>query len=278
MTREPYTYALLRYRHDAVAGEQINIGIAIYAAKRGYLRAEIRKSHARISNVFPDVDSSALKRDLSRIERAFEKIAKLESESLLSGNADVMTFAGKVIGADDGSFVWSNVGSGLSSDPENTLAHLYARFVSQYDKSSIHRRQDAEVWRPFRDRLAERKIAEIFSPKVIQSKHNSVEFEHAWKNGKWHCIQALSFDLVTEEGIQEKAARWVGHMVGLKKAEEKFRPYFLVGQPSDENMRPAFEKAVEFLKESPVEPEIVTEDQFDRFADELAEKVHASQR
>lgn len=277
MTREPYTYALLRYRHDPVAGEMVNVGVVLYAPKNGYLGGLFRKAFGRISKVFPDVNGAVLRRDLTRIERAFIKSGKDAKLDLLSDHPNVLTFARRIVGVDDSAFLWSEVGSGTTSNPAKTLEELHMRFVGQYDEFGAHRRQDAEIWKPFRDRLVERAIGDIFTPKTIRSKTNAVDFEHAWKNGKWHCIQALSFDLVTEDGIQEKAARWVGHMVGLSKATEKFQPYFLVGQPSDEKMHPAYERALAFLRESPLEVVVIPELQIDSFADSWVDKVKASE-
>ncbi|MGO7958057.1 DUF3037 domain-containing protein [Rhizobium leguminosarum] len=277
MKREPYTYTLLRYRHDPVAGEQINVGVAIYAPRSGFLGALFRKAYGRITKVFPDVNGSLLRQDLGQIERAFEKLSKRkETNDLLSDQCTALTFAHKIIGVDDSSLIWSTLGSGLTNDPAKTLEDLHHRFVSQYDEPHQQRRGDADIWRPFRDYLLERKIADIFQVKTIRSPRNEVEFQHAWKNGKWHCIQPLSFDLTTEDGIQEKAAKWVGHMVGLLKADEEFKPYFLIGRPSDESMLPAYQRALDFLSEAPLAPEIVQESEMDRLADTLADKVKAS--
>lgn len=277
MKREPYTYTILRYRHDPIAGEQINVGIVLYAPKSGFLGGQFRKAYGRISKVFPDVNGSLLRQDLGQIERSFEKLSKKRvAGDLLSEQCNAAIFAQMVIAVDDSSFIWSTLGSGVSDNPAKTLEDLHSRFVSQYEEQHLARRADADIWRPFRDRLLERKIADIFQPKTIRSSRNEVEFEHAWKNGKWHCIQPLSFDLTTEDGIQEKAARWVGNMVGLSKAAEQFKPYFLVGEPSDERMMAAYVRALEFLGDAPISLEIVPEKSMDLLIEKLEDKIRAS--
>ena len=272
MSREPYTYVILRYRHDPVAGEQVNVGIVIHARHSNYLAAQFRKGYGRLSKVFPDLNGVVLRHDLGRIERAFAAMAAKKEPDLFDQAPNVMNFAHRIVGVDDSSLVWSEMGSGLTTDPAKTLDDLHARFVSQYDRTEEHRRQDADVWKPFRDRLLERRIDDIFEKKVIHSPRTDVAFEHAWKNGIWHCIQPLSFDLVTEEGIQEKAARWVGQMVGLSKAEESFKSYFLIGAPSDAGMKRAYVRAIDFLRDAP-QAEVILEAEMDRFADTLRDKV-----
>ncbi len=275
MTREPYTYVILRYRHDPLAGEQVNVGVVVHAAKSGFLGAVVRRAYGRISKLFPSVDGTALRHDLINIENALQRLGKGYVGGDLIDNPNASTFAHRVLDKDDSSLIWSEMGSGLTRDPAKTLEELHARFVTQYDEPTTARRSDADIWRPFRDLLLERKIDGIFQTKRIAGAHDAVEFDYAWKNGKWHCFQPLSFDLTTAEGIQEKAARWVGHMVGLKQAEEEFQPYFIVGEPSDTALATAYERAIDFIRAAPLNPEIVSEKEMDGLANDLADKVHA---
>jgi hypothetical protein len=274
MSREPYTYLILRYRHDALAGEQINVGVVVHAPKSRFLGSYFRKVHGRVSKAFPDVNGPALRHDLAGIERAFQRLAARESDDIFFDSQSASTLAHRIVGKDDSALVWSEMGSGVSTDPPKTLDTLVARFVTQYDEAPTFRRSDADIWKPFRDRLAERQIADIFERKTIRSSRDEVEFEHAWKNGEWHCFQPLSFDLAGVDGIQEKAARWVGHMVGLTNVADQFRPYFIVGAPSDQALTNAYHRALAFIGEAPLSPKVVQEADFEAFADSLANKVN----
>ena len=278
MTREPYTYSILRYRHDPVSGEQINVGVLLYAPQNGYLKAEIHKAYGRIKKVFPNVNGKILKQDLQRIEKAFEKLSrKREVDDMFSRDLDALELGHKVVSKDDSALIWSEAGSGLTKDPEDTLHNLHSRFVTQYEQTAQSvARGDADVWKPFRDELQEREIAEFFASKTIRSDFNEIEFDHAWKNGKWHCIQPLSFDLGTEDGIQEKAARWVGNMLGLEKADEAVVPYFLIGEPKNSDMANACKRAMEFWASAPLRPKVFSETEMDRLADTLEDKIKSS--
>jgi len=279
MTRQPYTFVILRYRHDPVAGEQLNVGVVLHSPQQKFLGARFRKAYGRVSKAFPDLDGSTLRQDLTRIERAFAKLSSREgANDLFFGNNNAATFAHRVVGKDDGSLIWSDLGSGTTENAEATLDKLFYRFVTQYEDSSAPRRTDADIWRPVRDRLMELRIASIFEKKTISSPRDEVEFEHAWKNGTWHCVQPLSFDLASTDGIQEKAARWVGHMVGLSRGAEQFHPYFIVGKPSDPSLTKAYQRAVEFISEAPLSPTIFAEDEVDAFVSEIAQKVHSHER
>jgi len=276
MKREPYTFMIMRYRHDAVAGELLNVGVVLHAPRSGFLGAQFRKSHGRLSKAFPGLNGTALRRDLANIERAFIKLAKRESGDLFFERYNAATMAFRLVGIDDSAFVWSEMGSGVTTDPAATLEGLFERFVTRYDERHAERRSDADIWRPLRDRLLERRVGEIFQRKIIRSTVDEVEFEHAWKNGAWHCFQPLSFDLAGAEGIQDKAARWAGHMYGLSQGTEDFRAYFIVGAPSDVQLRSAYNRALAFIGDAPMNPTVVREEEVEEFAEKLVALVQGA--
>jgi len=269
--RQPYTYIVLRYRHDPLAGELLNLGVLLHAPGSGFLKSAMRSTYSRLSRLYPDFDGAALTADLRRAETRLGRLASSEAADLFSKGRTAGDFARRVLDDPAGSYIWGEVGSGLTRDPELELARLYARFIGRFDGKDTNRRTDADVWRPARDRLAERQLDRLFEAKTITSPRDEVVFNHAWKNGVWHCVQPLSFDLASAAHIQEKAARWVGHMVGLRRAEETFRPYFMVGAPAEPALAPAFERAVGFLAEAPGRhaPRIVREEDIPAFIGEV---------
>jgi hypothetical protein len=273
--RQPYTYLVLRYRHDALAGELLNVGVLIHAPASRFLKCAMRPTYGRLSGLYPDFDGAALTADLKRAETELNRLAASDARDLFSGDKTAIGFARAVIDDPAGSYVWSEAGSGLTRDPEAELRSLYQRFIGRFDEETAARRSDADVWRPARDRLLERRMEGLFEPKVIRAKHDEVEFQHAWKNGVWHCLQPLSFDLSDATGIKDKAARWVGHLVGLDAADDPFRPYFIVGAPGQAELLPAFERAVAFLADAPGShaPEVIREEDVDAFVDDFARKA-----
>lgn len=272
--RRPYTYVLLRYRHDPLAGEFANVGVLVHEAASGFLDARVRTTLGpRLSKMFPTLDGESFKSALQSILRAVRKLSEKEGADMFASLSDAAGFARRVMPHDETSFVWSQLGSGVTEDPQKALDKLYARFVTQYDGRPKASRDDAAVWRPVRDMLVARNIADRLQPKVISSDVDQVEFEHAWKNGAWHCYQPLSFDLSSSENIREKAARWAGHMCALNRADEPFKPHFLVGAPSNPHLQAAYEKALKLLALSPGAPEVIEEaaakDLVDKIEDEL---------
>lgn len=272
--RQPFSYAVLRYRHDPLAGELVNVGVLLFAPKSGRLEAKFRHTYGRLSKLYPDIDGQALTATLRRAETRVRDLTD-DAKGLFSSDRNVSYFAKLTIDDPAGSFVWSEVKSGISKNLEDEIDKLYRRFVSRFDSISASGKSDADVWKPVRDLLAERQIASLLERKTISSTHNEVEFDHAWKNGVWHCFQPLSFDLKDRESINNKAARWVGHIVGISDGPEDFQTYFIVGEPSDKNLKPAFERAVSFLEEIPAKrrPRVVRSDEIDDFVSSISVDV-----
>lgn len=276
--RMTYTYVLLRYRHDSLSGEFANVGVVVHSPGWHFLGSRVRKTVGRLSKMFPDLDRAALMDGLRVIEKGLARLQKSEGSGLLTKLRDAESFAKLVLPPDDSSLIWSNVGSGVTKDPLETLESLYRRFVSRYDESARVTRDDAAVWQPVREKLAERNLADRLQSKLISSPIDEVEFQHAWKNGAWHCYQPLSFDLVTGEGIREKAARWSGHMTGLSRADETIRPHFIVGPPADPKLSDDYRRAVDLLRASALDPDVYEEREIDKLVANIEQEMRSHDR
>lgn len=274
--RFPYTYVLLRYRHDPLAGEFANVGVLLYEPGSGFLDVKVRTTLGpRLTKMFPTLNGEAFKSALKMVARRVEKVGDREAGDMFSSLGDAASFARRVLPDDDSSFVWGPIGSGVTAEPRETLDKLYARFVTQHEGKQRSTRDDAAVWRPVRDLLLARNIADCLQPKTISSQVDRVEFDHAWKNGAWHCYQPLSFDLASGDNIREKAARWAGHMFALQGSDEAFKSYFVVGAPSDPKLHDAYRRALRLLRLSPGDPEVIEEDAAENLVDRLEDELKA---
>ena len=261
----PYTYTVLRYVHDTTTAEFVNVGVVLHCAAHRYLGAKFRHTHRRLSALFPDLDTSAFRSSMTAIERALKSAGEAyKTDDLFRSDVDAARLARSVLPADDSSLQWSPVGSGLTADPAAELDRLFSRLVGSYDERHERRRSDADVWRPVRDRLDQAKLTSRLTEKVIRGSDDTLEFKHAWRNGVWHCYEALSFDLADADGIKRKAREWMGHLTAVRDAPEKFKPYFIVGAPSNAKLMSAYRDAMAILKKSPVETEVFPETEADK--------------
>jgi len=276
-----YTYTVLRYIHDITTSEFVNVGAAIYAPEARYASAICRTTYGRLTKVFPGMDGEAFKGLMRFIQSRFEEIGdKLKSELPLEGQpVSVLDFAHKILPPDDSSLQWSPLGSGLTENPSRTLEALFDRFVTRYDeRPPIETRTDEDVWRKYKRNLEARHVLKHLQPKKIAVQDDEVEFEHAWKNEVWHCLEPLSFDLVSPDSIKRKAHEWLGQIQSVKEASERFKLYLLLGEPQQDELKSAFENAVSILGKVPVEKEIVREQNAAAFSERFAQEIEAEEK
>ncbi len=274
----PYTYTVLRYVHDIATGEFLNVGVALLAPEQHYISALCRTTVGRLKPVFPSLDGESFRGAMRHVTHEFERLQKELAEELpLKPTANgVMGFAHAVLGADDSSLQWSPTGSGLTADPGLTLEQLYERFVTAHDpRTPVPRRHDEDVWKPFSVELQQRQVLRHFVKKTIAVADDQIEFKHAWKNGVWHCLAPVSFDLASADSIREKAHKWLGQLTSVANSGEGFKLYFLVGEPAQADLRPAFESALSILGKSMVEQEVVPETEAGELSERLAVEVRA---
>ena len=262
----PYTYTVLRYVHDVATGEFVNVGIVMSVPSQRKVLAKTRTTIGRIKGVFPDLERAPFTSLMNSVQRSFRNISKtLAKADIPSTCGDAAKYARQAVPVDDSSLQWSPVGSGLTDDVTKTFDRLYERLVARYDTRPTHRRTDDDIWKPVRQMLEERHLDTRLQEKAIRGGVDEIVFKHARKNGRWHVYEPVSFDLADAEGIKSKAREWLGHLsaVVFDGVAEPFQPHFLVGQPCDVKLRPAYEAAIAILRRSPNEPEIFEESQID---------------
>ena len=275
-----YTYSVLRYVHDVTSSEFVNVGVALYSADARYLSAICRTTYGRLSKVFPGMNAEHFKSLMRYIQGQFEERGeRLARELPLTSASSVLQIAQSVLPSDDSSLQWSPVGSGRTDNPSQALEKLFNRMVARYDeKQESPGRSDDEVWRHFKRNLEERRVLQHFQPKRIAVQDDEVEFQYSWKNGKWHCLEPISFDLAAADSIKDKAHKWLGQIASLQGGNEAFKVYLLLGAPQQEQLQTAFSKAISILRKIPGEKEIILEKDAPELAAHFAEEVSSHQK
>lgn len=275
LERETYSYTVLRYVHDVMAGEFVNVGVVLHAATG--LKSKFRSTYGRVSGVFPTLDEKAFKEALRAIKTAIDQLAKSEnSAGLFQSSPDAIAFARKALVADDSSLQWSPPGSGITRDAAATLDQLYDRFVARHERHGVRRRDDADVWKPIREKLEELKIADRFQEHTFRGSVEEITLEHAWKNGKWHAIEAISLDLADAAEVKKKAHRIRGHLDSVAEGlTDEIVLNLVIGPPSNPEMTATYNAARKILEKAAFRPTIVDEDSAQDLVARLADEIHA---
>lgn len=279
--RIPYSYSVLRYVHDTVTGEFVNVGLAMFSAHGSFLCFKTKPTISRITSMFPSLNTVAFK-DLLRVLRSRFSVISAEAKSGLELSNKKRTLDELLLHAmpiDDSSLRWSPVSNGVCDDLPSTFEKIFARHITKFDqKLSRKNRTDEDVWRQFRRDLEKRNLLSFFDKKNISGKDDELEFPFAWKNGIWHCIEPISFDLTASESIKDKAHKWLGQITSVTDSSEKFKVYLVLAKPTHQSLAGAFEKAVSILQKAPVANEIFLEGEMNILVDKLQKQVddHAS--
>ncbi len=272
-----YEFSVLRYVHDTLTGEFVNVGVVMYSAKDKWVAAQCRSTYSRVSAVFPDLNSSHFKKMMKFIQTEIsETNDRISSELPLNHPDSLRSLLHALLPKDDSALQWSTISAGITRDLQSELAILFERYVSHYDiKSTRERRTEQEIWKDFSNTLKSLNLPEKFEAKKISVQDDEVVFQHSWKNGIWHCIEPLSFDLIDQDYFKDKAHRWLGQLSSIKNAEDEFKVYLLVSPPSEAELNPAFTKALSILKKIPVESEIYLESDAPKLAEVIHRKMEA---
>ena len=265
--KQAYSYTVLRYIHDVVSGEALNVGVVMHAPAASFLKVRTRKTIGRLKHAFPDLDRAAFSDAMQAIDRGLLTVAKQASKtSLFDARTDARSHALKVLRDDDSALQWSPTGTGLTADPARTFERLYERYVARYDSEPIKRRSDADVWQPVHDKLMERGINVPFEPRTVAGAQDRIVFEKAWKNGGWHACEPVSLDMASAERIMSKARRWRGHLAAVADGtSEQIDLHFVLGRPQNGALMGAYETAKAILAHAPFATEVVDEIDIDAF-------------
>jgi len=267
-----YTFSVLRYIHDVVNGEFVNVGVLIYAPDIDYFDARCSKKYGRLSKFFTEIDGDHFRSLMNYIE-ARVNLIRMNSQGELPFNKkpdNIHELLYTVIPLDDSSLQFSPPGGGITSDIQDTLDDLFHRYVEKYSEAkAIVTRDDEDVWKVFRKPLVEKKLVFHLKPHKIIAKNYEYEFQHAWKNGIWRTLEAVSFDLDHPFSITDKANKWLGRSISLEESDEKFKLYLLLGRPSRESLISAYIKAENILHKIKIEHEFIRETEVKEFAEEV---------
>jgi hypothetical protein len=273
--KKPYSFSILRYVHDPVTQEFVNIGVALFAREAGFLRVRCTTRYERITKMFAKIDGERFRQLVSYIEQRINAIGnKLPTALPFEPGTAIEHLLNRVLPPDDSSVQFSHAGVGLAHDLEKTMMELFDRYVERYTQTSeTARREDEDIWKVFREPLLRRQVAALLKPKRIYTPNFDYEFKHAWKNQIWHLYEPVSFDLTEGRHIVDKANRWLGRATTLHDSEENFQIHLLLGAPEDGQLQSSFVKAQHILEKIPTEKQFVQEGEAEAFAEEFEREV-----
>ena len=123
--RETFQYAILRVVPRVERGEALNVGVVLFSRRHRFLAARTELDEAALAALSPDCDSGEVRPHLLMLERvaAGEEAAGPIARLPASERFHWLTAPASTIVQP------SPVHTGLTSDPQAELEHLFSRLV-----------------------------------------------------------------------------------------------------------------------------------------------------
>src|ERR1700733_12222294 len=180
----PYSFSVLRYTHDGVTNEFVNIGVALYSADASSLKAKCTNHYGRITRMFDRIYGDRFKQMVHHIEDGVTSLGlKLRQQAMpfAQYGTTIEALLKEILPPDDSAIQFAEPGYGVSDDLEATLSQLYDRYVERYaGEQDVPSRSDDEVWRVFRTQLEKREVLSRLGPKKIVAPNYEYQFRAAW--------------------------------------------------------------------------------------------------
>jgi hypothetical protein len=268
-----YEYQLLRYRHDVASGEFVNIGLVYFDPKTGFLRTQMTEKYSRLSHFYGQISGDFLLKSLKALQRDFLDLGKkIMDKGLIFNHIESLTAS--ILPADDNTLFFSETFEGFHFNHPKAFESLYGRLIGQYSKETAETRHDDHfAWtKVYKQYFDEQKITKYFKSHQIKTQWDVIEFDHAMKNGIWHCVQPLSFDLKKTQEVKDKIYRWSGLVHELRTVEETHHIYLMLLMPSDEQLCHLIQQKLT-IKQPNLKVIIVTEQDAAACASELKKVI-----
>ena len=235
-----FQYQLLRYRPDQIAGEFVNVGLVLFSASEDFLMARSVPSTARAKTLFPELKGKELQQRLKSFARQINQAHQRRTMELkLDAATSITQLTYAALPQDDSALYWSEVEIGRDVDLSDAFTDLFDRLVNYHVKQSSSRSTDAAVWtEAYKAHFERSEIKALLEPHSVKTEgSNTLEFDHAVKNGVWHLMEPVAFDLKSESRIKDKVYKWVGKLAELEKSDEEFKLYLLTRMPESDAIR-----------------------------------------
>lgn len=130
--RSAFSYAVLRVVPRVERGERFNAGVVVYCRQRGFLDARVALDEARLAALAPDASAGELAAHLETLVR----VARGDPECGPIAQLPQSERFGWLVAPSSTMIQPSEVHTGLTGNPEQTLASLFAELVAPVPSDS----------------------------------------------------------------------------------------------------------------------------------------------
>lgn len=255
-----YTYSLLKYRHSALLGESLNIGLLVYFNNENRFHFEYNNKLTRLKAVYINVQEKTIKNYLRAINNKVELINKkldvfyeceIEQSFDFFVNNNFLPLDGTSLQFD------SSINSFQYSKDNNKIinylidSYLFETSESKVDKEYLIGKKFYQAVKNHVKELGKSNNPNFFKDYKVQNTTGAeFNFKYAWQNGSLNLIKPLNFDLTEQRSIARKAHENYGLFVDLESIaqQENFRYDLLLGRPTKRELFKEYDHSIKLLQ------------------------------
>jgi hypothetical protein len=273
-----YQFQVVRYIHDRITGEFVNVGIVLYMPESQFLKSKFINKFSRLSHFFVDLNGHSLLNALRQFDKEINIISKrLSRNDLFERFSSIEEITNSILTKDDSALECCTMNSGIDLDEQSALDDLFERLINKYNHDSDKDSHDDKyVWRKvYKKYFDENGITNKLKEHTVHTVHDVIQFDKAWKNGVWNCYQTLSFDLKRTDSIKSKVYKWSGILSELENSSETLHLYFLTVSPNRNRTIKKFIEDTLNRQSKKIQVSIITEKQAESFAVSVKKEIEA---
>ena len=276
-----YQFQIVRYIHDRITGEFVNVGLVIYMPGTRFLKSKFINKFSRLSNFFIDLNGHSLLNSLRHFDKEINIVSKrISSNDLFESFSSIEEITNNILNKDDSALECCCMNSGIDISGQAALDDLFERLINKYNHEALSASHDDKyVWRKiYKKHFDENGITGKLKEHTVYTDHDVIQFDKAWKNGVWNCYQTLSFDLKRTDSIKSKVYKWSGIISELEKSNESLHLYFLTVSPGRNKTIKKFIEYTFNRQNKRIQVSLVTEKQAASFALSLKKEIEANEK
>ncbi|SFC88636.1 hypothetical protein SAMN04487907_11144 [Zunongwangia mangrovi] len=277
-----YKYSILHYRHSAVLGESLIVGVLIYFEHNNSLYFTHSNRLTRIKSVYENISEKSIKYYLKQIKSNISRLEKNLDDFFIADIKDSFDafISNYILPSDGSSLQFSKIRTNFQYEKSNRQIIDYLVSTYLIEKKESRTNKEYALGRKFYQNI-EKKLGVNLDPSLFQKNYklknkSGVEFrfDYAWQNKDWHLVKPLNFDLADAKNISEKAHRNIGLVIDLKEKaiNESLKFDFLVGKPKNKELFKEYDHSI-YLLESFENSNIIEEEEIFNYSHQAIDSI-----
>jgi hypothetical protein len=278
-----YKYSILKYKHSAILGESINIGVLFYFPTNDKFIFRYSKNLKRIKSIYDLNSEKIIKHYLTQIDRFLSNSSsRIKDDEIEFEKFDFDTFIRKhIIPKDDSSIQFSQSRNSKTRNHnfENTANKIATNYLLEnfIEKSKIENRESIisnNFYNNITNSFSKAKLESLTSQKKLIKNYNVVNengheyhFDYAWQNGSLNLVKPFNLDLKRSYDLMNKAYKSFGLFTDLEVEAERdnLRYDLIVSKPTRQDLFNDFDHSIKLLNKIK-NVEIVLEDEIENYS------------